>query len=82
METIDTHIYMPTQEIIITLQDVAILWGLPICSDPVTGLSDKDWSAELDASFGFPMDNATTFKSKKVTKKKMAHKLGDCPIIA
>jgi Plant mobile domain len=58
-----THtFYMHMGEVTVTLQNVAVLWGLSNNGYPVIRLSDKYWSAELEAT-------NITFKNKKVMKK-------------
>ena len=61
----ETHsFHMPTGEITVTLQDVAVIFGLPIDGPPVTGYSDVDHAGHLMSAFGFALpDNA--FKNKK-----------------
>ena len=54
--------------IINTLQDVAILWGLPIQGEPVAGVTDMNWTGPLQNIFG-PGVGDDAFKQKKVTKK-------------
>ena len=51
-----------------TLQDVAILWGLPITGEPVTGVTDMNWTQSLESVFG-PGVGDDAFKGKKVTRK-------------
>jgi hypothetical protein len=80
METRDTHIshvYGRDYRYFIRCDGII---GFSIIGDPMTELSDKDCSVELEALFGFPMDNQP-LRIKKVMKK-MTHKLGVCPIIA
>ena len=49
----ETHsFHTPVGEISITLQDVSILWGLPINGQPITGHSDENWSSEVVEYFG------------------------------
>ena len=49
----ETHsFHTPVGEISITLQDVSILWGLPINGQPITGHSDENWSSEVVEFFG------------------------------
>lgn len=50
------------------LQDVAVLWGLPITGKPVTGDTDRDWTVGLESIFG-PGVGPDAFKSKTVKRK-------------
>ena len=62
----ETHTFhMPTGEITVTLQDVAVMWGLPIDGPPVTGQSDVDLVHHLTEAFGVQLPNSA-FKNKRV----------------
>ena len=62
----ETHTFhMPTGEITVTLQDVSVLWGLPIAGEPVTGVSDRMHREFLQEAFGIQIPNVA-FKNKKV----------------
>ena len=54
-----------TGEITPTLQDVAVLYGLPISGPPVTGHSDTDHRLHLQQAFGVVLPNEA-FKQKSV----------------
>lgn len=54
----ETHTFhMPTGEMTVTLQDVAVLWGLPISGKALTGESDREWGPVLNEVFGMPVPN-------------------------
>ena len=62
----ETHTFhMPTGEITVTLQDVAVIWGLPIGGSPVTGYSDVGLNEHLTNAFGVQLPTGA-FKNKKV----------------
>jgi hypothetical protein len=49
----ETHTFhLPFGEMTMTLQDVSCLWGLPIQGLPVTGISDDDWSSDIENLLG------------------------------
>ena len=49
----ETHTFhLPVGELTVTLQDVSILWGLPIRGLPITGRSDDEWSQVIEDAFG------------------------------
>ena len=54
-----------TGEITPTLQDVAVLYGLPISGPPVTGHSDTDHRLHLQQAFGVMLPDPA-FKQKAV----------------
>ena len=54
-----------TGEITPTLQDVAVLYGLPISGPPVTGHSDTDHRLHMQRAFGVGLP-AEAFKQKSV----------------
>ena len=61
----ETHTFhMPTGEITITLQDVAVMWGLPIDGPPVTGKSDVMLNHHLTNAFNGPLPSSA-FKNKQ-----------------
>jgi Plant mobile domain len=57
--------HMPIGELIVTLQDVACLWGLPIDDIPITGISDYDWVDLTVQSFGRPFTGSTWLNKKR-----------------
>ena len=60
----ETHTFhMPTGEITVTLQDVAVMWGLPIDGPPVTGESDVLLYENLTSAFGVVLPS-NAFKNK------------------
>lgn len=55
----ETHsFHFPTGECTITLQDVTMLWGLPINGAPIIGPTSRNWSQLVLDSFGRVEDDA------------------------
>ena len=48
MEARDIHISSPSAEMIVTLQDMAVLLGLRVDGSPITGTNDRDWTVECE----------------------------------
>ena len=62
----ETHTFhMPTGEMTPTLQDVSVIWGLPIGGPPVTGYSDVDLKEHMTNAFGVELPGGA-YKNKKV----------------
>jgi Plant mobile domain len=61
----ETHTFhLPIGEATVTLEDVAVLFGLPIDGRPLVGKTDLNWPAVVQDLLGVPV-TVDTFKRKK-----------------
>ena len=47
---------------------MAVLWGLPIKGEAVTGVTDMNWTTSLETIFGSGVGN-DAFKVKKIKRR-------------
>jgi Plant mobile domain len=62
----ETHTFhMSVEELIVTLQDISCLWGLPIIGDNIVRPSDRDLQQLIETNLGVDMSRALLKSMKK-----------------
>ena len=70
-----THTFhLPHGKTTITLQDVEVLWGIPIDGETIVGTIDLTWAAECQSMLGIA-SNGVVLKGKRILIKKLLEKI-------
>nr|XP_023900921.1 serine/threonine-protein phosphatase 7 long form homolog [Quercus suber] len=66
--------HLPCGETTITLQDVEVIFGIPIDGEAIVGRTDLTWEAECQSMLGIP-PNGNVLKGQRILIKKLLEKI-------
>ncbi|KAJ3689634.1 hypothetical protein LUZ61_018798 [Rhynchospora tenuis] len=77
----ETHTFhLPVGEMTVTLEDVAILLGLPVNGDPITYSSDENWDQWVKDCLGVSPDEKAWAKKSALSLRWLRDKFGSLPV--